>query len=90
MMSPQYGGGHGDDDRYLNALTFFSTLFKTSPIGAAFPEGQEVDGMTLPTISDPQDVAALQQIAHDTVMPNMDTWWTKDGMKEATARPSRA
>ena len=62
---------------YLNALTFFSTLFKTSPLGADYPNGQVVDGMTLPTISDPDDVAALQQLAHDTVMPYMTTWWNE-------------
>lgn len=59
---------------YLNALVFFATLFKQSPKGAAIPDGQTVDGMVMPTVS--KKVAeALQQIAHDTVMGHMDTWW---------------
>lgn len=60
---------------YLNALVFFSTLFKKSPIGAAIPTGTEVvDGLRLPAI-DPIEGRALQHIAHDVVMPHLDVWW---------------
>jgi len=60
---------------YLNALVFYATLFKSSPIGAAFPQGQTVDGMVLPTI-DAADAEALQHIAHDVVLPHLDVWWS--------------
>jgi len=59
---------------YLNALVFYATLFESSPIGAGVPNGQVIDGMTLPTV-DPEDAEALQQIAYDTVMGNLDVWW---------------
>merc|ERR1740121_424202 len=61
---------------YLNALVFYATLFESSPIGAAVPSGQVVDGMVLPTISE-EDAVALQHLAHDTVMGNLDTWWNR-------------
>ena len=87
---PDYDSGYCDNGctidhhasalgMYLNALIFFATLFETSPIGAAAPNGQTMSGaygsVTLPTISDQDDIAALQQIAHDTVMPYLDAWW---------------
>lgn len=62
---------------YLNALVFYATLFESSPIGAGVPNGQVVDGMTLPTISQ-EDADALQQLAHDTVMGNLDVWWNRN------------
>lgn len=61
---------------YLNALVFYATLFEQSPIGAAVPNGQVIDNMTLPTIS-AEDAEALQHIAHDTVMGNFDVWWNR-------------
>jgi len=61
---------------YLNALVFYATLFESSPIGAGVPAGQVIDNMTLPTIS-PEDAIALQHIAHDTVMGNLDVWWNR-------------
>lgn len=61
---------------YLNALVFYATLFESSPIGAGVPSGQIVDGMTLPTISQ-EDAEALQHIAHDTVLGNLDAWWNR-------------
>lgn len=62
---------------YLNALVFFATLFKESPIGADFPNGQMVDGMKLPSISE-ESAKALQQIAHDVVIPHMNVWWPEN------------
>mmetsp|Transcript_51489 Transcript_51489/g.165379 ORF Transcript_51489/g.165379 Transcript_51489/m.165379 type:complete len:498 (-) Transcript_51489:156-1649(-) len=63
---------------YLNALVFYATLFKRSPLGAGVPDGTaEVDGMVVPKVSR-EDAEALQQIAHDVVMGNMDTWWKGD------------
>jgi hypothetical protein len=60
---------------YLNALVFFATLFNQSPIGAAVPSGTDVvDGMTLPAV-DPIAAKALQHVAHDVVLGNMETWW---------------
>ena len=64
---------------YLNALVFFATLFKKSPIGAAWPDGAvSVDGMVLPAIASAEDAKALQRIAHDAVMPHLNVWWNKD------------
>ena len=63
---------------YLNALVFYATLFKRSPIGAAWPDGKiEVDGMVLPAISSAADARAMQRIAHDVVLPHMDVWWNQ-------------
>jgi len=63
---------------YLNALVFYATLFKRSPLGVAVPDGVTVvDGLVLPKVS-LEDAEALQQIAHDVVMGNMDTWWKGD------------
>jgi len=63
---------------YLNALVFYATLFKKSPIGAAWPDGKtSVDGMVLPKI-DEADAVAMQHIAHDVVMGNMDMWWRSE------------
>lgn len=61
---------------YLNSLVFFATLFKKSPIGAQWPNGQTVDGMVMPTV-DPDDAKTMQRIAHDIVMPHLDVWWNK-------------
>ena len=63
---------------YLNALVFYATLFKRSPIGAAWPDGKiEVDGMVLPAINSAADARAMQRIAHDVVLPHMDVWWNQ-------------
>lgn len=59
---------------YLNALVFFATLFKKSPIGAAWPNGQTVDGMLMPIV-DAEDAKAMQRIAHDVVLPHLSAWW---------------
>mmetsp|Transcript_159720 Transcript_159720/g.512465 ORF Transcript_159720/g.512465 Transcript_159720/m.512465 type:complete len:367 (-) Transcript_159720:70-1170(-) len=74
---------------YLNALVFYATLFKSSPIGAAFPQGQTVDGMVLPTI-DAADAKALQHIAHDVVMPHLDVWWSGSSDVVSEQRPAAA
>lgn len=64
--------------QYLNALVFFATLFKKSPLGAAAPDGtQRVDGMLLPALGAPEHAPVLQRIARDVVMPHLDTWWGK-------------
>jgi len=60
---------------YLNALVFFATIFKRSPVGAAWPQGQEVDGRIMPTVGE-SDARALQKIAHDVVLPHMEVWWS--------------
>uniref|UniRef100_A0A6U6P815 SGNH hydrolase-type esterase domain-containing protein n=1 Tax=Zooxanthella nutricula TaxID=1333877 RepID=A0A6U6P815_9DINO len=62
---------------YLNALVFYATLYKSSPIGAGVPQGEVVDGMALPTIG-ADEARALQHIAHDTVMGHLDAWWATD------------
>lgn len=67
------------DSMYLNALVFFATLFRQSPVGAAVPDGkQSIDGMVLPAVSDLEEARAMQRIAHDIVLGNMDVWWGTD------------
>mmetsp|Transcript_118764 Transcript_118764/g.298696 ORF Transcript_118764/g.298696 Transcript_118764/m.298696 type:complete len:466 (+) Transcript_118764:61-1458(+) len=73
--------------QYLNALVFFATLFEESPIGAAWPQGQVVDGMALPTI-DGQDAATLQRLAHEVVLPHLATWWSGSTVPRRTAPPA--
>jgi|EP01047_Picozoa_sp_COSAG01_P018418 hypothetical protein len=61
---------------YLNACVLFATLFKKSPIGAAHPDGQVINGMPLPHGSWPPeapaltaaDALSLQRIAHQVVL----------------------
>merc|ERR1719401_1861558 len=62
---------------YLNALIFFATLFRRSPIGAAWPQGQVVDGIQLPSVTE-EDARSLQEIAHDVVVPHLSAWWKDD------------
>lgn len=61
---------------YLNALVFFTTLFKKSPMGAAWPNGQTVDGMLMPVV-DADDAKAMQRIVRDTILPHISRWWKK-------------
>jgi len=86
FCGPDYNSSYCDDGchhdhhpsvigQYLNALVFYATLFKESPIGADWPQGQTVDGLVMPTI-DEEMAKALQQIAHEVVMPHLDTWWS--------------
>ena len=59
---------------YLNALVFYSTLFRATPVGAALPDGtQVVDGMRMPHV-DPQEAKAMQRIAADVVLPHLSVW----------------
>eukprot|EP00755_Sulcionema_specki_P033645 Sspe_Gene.101216::Locus_75813_Transcript_1_1_Confidence_1.000_Length_1081::g.101216::m.101216 len=55
--------------QYLNALTFYATLFGESPEGAAAP---------LPTAKDPpltpQQLSGLQKAACDVVLKHKDVW----------------
>ena len=61
---------------YLNALVMFATLFGRSPIGAAWPDGQLVNGEPLPlarrgdgpVLMSAEWAAALQRIAHKVVL----------------------
>jgi len=73
--------------QYLNALVFYATLFGASPLGADWPRGQVVDGMKLPTI-DSQDAVALQHIAHDVVLPYLNTWWSGSPVPRKEAPPA--
>jgi hypothetical protein len=61
---------------YLNALVFYTTLLKKSPIGADWPNGQTVDGMLMPVV-DAEDAKAMQHIVHEVILPYMSEWWKK-------------
>ena len=37
-----------------------------------YPNGQDIEGMALPVIEDQADVGALQETAHNVVMPHMN------------------
>ena len=59
--------------RYLNALVMFATIFKTSPIGANYPNGQLINGYPLPDatihgVLSAADASALQRVAHAVVL----------------------
>eukprot|EP00658_Telonema_sp_P-2_P078599 TRINITY_DN7398_c0_g1_i4.p1 TRINITY_DN7398_c0_g1~~TRINITY_DN7398_c0_g1_i4.p1 ORF type:complete len:511 (-),score=85.71 TRINITY_DN7398_c0_g1_i4:41-1573(-) len=73
---------------YLNACVFYATLFGESPVGAAAPAGQIVDGHAVPgedtvlgdgtTGAMPKDQALLlQEIAAAVVLPNLEYWQLK-------------
>eukprot|EP01046_Picozoa_sp_COSAG06_P029571 COSAG06_NODE_2749_length_6349_cov_6.086400_5_plen_201_part_00 len=75
---------------YLNALVMYATLFGKSPVGAAWPDGQVIDGNALPLAVRPgapelmnaDDAAALQRIAEAVVLGadgERRAAWTRSG-----------
>ena len=62
---------------YLNALVFYAVLFGKSPVGAAWPNAQVVDGMQMPVV-DAGEAASMQRIAADVVLPHMHVWWARN------------
>jgi len=60
--------------QYLNACVCFALLFHRSPVGAAWPDGRTaVGGIVLPALAE-ADALAMQRIAEDVVMMNLDVW----------------
>ena len=57
--------------QYLNALVFFTTLFGTSPIGAAGPlhTGKAPELPLSPSI-----LQGLQKVAHSVVLDHAEAW----------------
>ena len=59
---------------YLNALVVYAALFNATPLSAAIPNGQLVDGMVLPTVQ-PGYALAMQRIVAEVVLPHLGVWW---------------